>query len=180
MDIMHALTCERRGRTVDALSTLPALSPNACSRGYDAWTMRLCKAYPVSLIAMLGALIPTGMLADVLPSSGSPIDVSAVAGRNAVRVAGTVAGAASLRAALYASFAADVPVVLLNRRLLKTDAAGHFDAIIPLASATFDGAIVTVVVQTAAGVVVGRGRIVITDSLAAADHVEPRSSPHTP
>jgi len=46
---------------------------------------------------------------------------------------------------------------------LATDGAGHFDAILSMAPATLPGALITVVVQTAAAVPVARGSITIVD-----------------
>jgi hypothetical protein len=61
------------------------------------------------------------------------------------------------------TYAPDLPTVYLSRRPLATDGAGHFDAILPMAPATMPGALITVVVQTAAAVPVARGSITIVD-----------------
>ena len=124
--------------------------------------MRFSKASPISLIALLGALLPTAVLADVPSANPLPIVVS-VAGPAAVHVAGTVAANAKLRAVLYASPAADIPNVLLSRRSLTADPGGHFDAILPTAPAYVNGTVITVIVETAAGAFVGRGSITIID-----------------
>jgi hypothetical protein len=138
--------------------------------------MRFSNALAITMLA-LGVFIPTGMNADVPSASDLPIDVSATAGPAAIRAVGTVAGAAPFRAAVYAAFAPEIPTVLLTRRVLKTDAGGHFDTTFPIAPAYFHGAIITVIVQTANGVVAGRGTTTIEDpTLAAPVRGEPPSS----
>jgi hypothetical protein len=140
--------------------------------------MRFSPVVPVSLIAMLGALVPTGIRADVPPVNPSSIAVWG-AGPAAVHVAGTVAANAQLRAILYASRPPDLPNVLLSRRSLKTDAGGHFDAILPTAPAYAYGTTITVIVQTAAGEIVGRGSVTIGDpSLASPSPDHPSSPTH--
>jgi len=105
--------------------------------------MRSFKAYSTSLVAVLGVLITAGT------------------GPDTVRVSGAFAGEHQLQAVLYATFAPDLPNVLLSRRKLVTDAAGAFDATIPFAPAYFSGAIITVIVQTAAAVPLGSGSIIL-------------------
>jgi hypothetical protein len=129
--------------------------------------MRFSNAYRISLVAVLGALIPTGMSAAAPLPTSPPINVSAAARPDAVRVSGTIAGAPQLQAVLYATFAPELPTVLVSRRPLKTDAGGHFDATISIAPAFFSGTIITVIVQTAAGALVGQSSITITDPPAA-------------
>jgi hypothetical protein len=123
--------------------------------------MRFSNAYSISTVAVLCALIPTGTRAADPPATRSAINVSAAARSDAVRVWGTISGAHQFQAVLYATFAPDVPIVLLSRQPLATDANGHFDATIPVAPAYFQGAIITVTVQTLAGVSVGGGSITI-------------------
>jgi hypothetical protein len=125
--------------------------------------MRFSNAIPSTLIAAFGALVPIGACAAGSPATNVSLDVTTSDGPRAVRVTGVVAGAQHLQAVLYASFAPDLPVVFLNRRPLATDATGHFDAIISIAPANLPGAIVTVIVQTAAAVPVARASIVIID-----------------
>jgi hypothetical protein len=167
----------RRGRIVDVLSTLQRGPARRRRCGYQAVTMRFSPAIPISLFVALAASIPIGMNADVPASSESPIGVSATAGLAAIRAVGTVAGPAPFRAIVYAAFAPEIPTVLLGRRVLTTDAGGHFNTTFPIAPAYFRGAIITVIVQTATGVVAGRGTTTIDDpTLAAPVRDEPPSS----
>jgi hypothetical protein len=129
--------------------------------------MRFSNAYPGSFIAVV-TLILIGTMAAVPEATSSPVDVSAVAGAAAVRVSGTAAGSQRLQAVLYATFAPELPIVLLNRKPLTADAAGRFAATIPIAPAYFNGSIVTVIVQTVTGVIMGRGSIRIADPIVAA------------
>ena len=144
----------RRRRTVDAVSNLPAGALRRRRPGYDAYTMRLQNAFPVSLLALLAALVAVG-----LPAAAQPVNVALIrvtaAGPDAVRVAGTIAGAHQLEA--------ELPNVFLTRRPIVTDAGGNFDAIVAIAPAYYTGAIVTVDAQTSAAVTVGRGTMTIAD-----------------
>jgi len=152
----------RRRRTVDAVSNLPAGALRRRRPGYDAYTMRLQNAFPVSLLALLAALVAVG-----LPAAAQPVNVALIrvtaAGPDAVRVAGTIAGAHQLEAVLYVRFAPELPNVFLTRRPIVTDAGGNFDAIVAIAPAYYTGAIVTVDAQTSAAVTVGRGTMTIAD-----------------
>ncbi len=125
--------------------------------------MRYRKLYPVRLIAVV-ALIVSGRLAAAADTVSSPVTVSAVTGAAAVRVSGNVAGTPQLEAVSFAVLAPELPIVRLSRTPLTQDAGGHFEATIPIAPAYFVGAIITVNVQTTAGVLVGSGSITITDA----------------
>jgi len=138
---------------------------------YDAATMRLRNWVQASLGATLGALIPIGTLA-----AGSPaLSVTQVVGREAVHVTGSVPGARQLQAVLYAKFSQDVPTVLLSRRPLATDANGNFSTTLPIASAYFRGAIVTVVVQSSSAVPLAQGSVNVAapNAPAPADELPP-------
>jgi hypothetical protein len=118
--------------------------------------MRLRNTFSITLVAALGLLAEA-------PAPVAGVTVVAGTGPDSVRVSGTFAGAHQLQAVLYATFAPDLPNVLLSRRALVTDAGGHFDVAIPLAPAYMTGAIITVIVQTSAAVPLGRGSYTITD-----------------
>ena len=62
---------------------------------------------------------------------------------------------------LYATFAPDVPVVLLTRKPLPTDGDGHFDTTFPIAPAFMTGTVITVVVQTSTSVSLGRASVAV-------------------
>jgi hypothetical protein len=135
--------------------------------------MRFRNGLPASLIVALGAFVPSGTIAAGPSMSG--INVSAVDGASAVHVWGSVPGTRQLQAVLYAKFSPDLPTVLLTRRPIRADANGAVDATIPFAPADFTGAIITVIVQTPAGVAVGSGSIVLGAPIvpASATHASP-------
>jgi hypothetical protein len=152
--LMPTLEDRRRRRTVYALSTLSSEELRRCRRGYDASTVPFI--IPIVLVAILTAVVPVRVMG---------------AGPASVRFTGNVTGATHLQAVLYAAFGPDLPSVFLRRQSLSTDADGNFDSTVSIAPATFSGEIVTVLVQTAAGVTVGRGSITIDDPAGtAADH----------
>jgi len=124
--------------------------------------MRFSQANAISLCAVLGVMVPPGAMAADAPALGS-IVVSPATGPALLHVTGTVPGARQLQAVVYVTYAPDLPTVMLSRRPLATDGAGHFDAILSMAPATLPGALITVVVQTAAAVPVARGSITIVD-----------------
>jgi hypothetical protein len=68
-------------------------------------------------------------------------------GSEAVTLAGDAQPNQRLEVALYARFSRDLPTVLLSRSSLITDAAGHYTATLPIASAFFRDAIVTAIVR---------------------------------
>jgi len=120
--------------------------------------MRFRNAVPASLAVLLAAFVPSGTIASGPTTANSPIAIRVIAVQpDAVRVVGTIPGAHQLSAVLSAALAPDVPVVLIDRRPLTTDAGGHFDAILPVAPAFFTGAIIIVAVETAGGVRVALG-----------------------
>jgi hypothetical protein len=136
--------------------------------------MRFRNGLPASLIAMFAAFIPSGTIAAGAAPSG--LNISAEDGSSAVHVWGTVTGTRQLQAVLYAKFSPDLPTVLLTRRPIGADANGTVDATIPFAPADFTGAIITVIVQTPAGVPVGRGSIVLGAPIVPASSTTPSST----
>lgn len=119
--------------------------------------MRLKHWVQASLGATLGAVLPITAMA-----AGSPaLSVTQVVGKEAVHVTGFVPGARQLQAVLYAHFSKDLPTVLLSRRPLATDANGNFSTTLPIASAYFRGATVTVVVQSSSAVPLAQGSVSI-------------------
>jgi hypothetical protein len=133
--------------------------------------MRFRNTYPLSLSALLGCVLACTIAAGA-PATSSAVDIVATTDPGAVRVSGTAAGIGHVQVALYASFATDVPVVLLRKSLIPVDAAGRFEATLPIAPATFTGAVITAIVQTPAGLAVGRGSYTIT-AAAATDPARP-------
>jgi hypothetical protein len=125
--------------------------------------MRLHYRFQACLVAVLGAMLPLGIMAADLPASRSvaALDVSPVVGREAVRVFGTVPGSGRLQAALYFTYSQDVPTVLLSRRSVTTDANGRLDTTLPIAPGYLPGAIITVVVQSPAGLPLAVGRLTV-------------------
>ena len=120
--------------------------------------MRFRNAVPASFAVLLAAFVPSGTIAADQMTPGAPAAISVIAVRpDAVRVVGTIPGAHQLSAVLSAALAPDLPVVLIDRRPLATDAGGHFDAILPVAPAFFTGAIIIVAVETTGGVRVALG-----------------------
>lgn len=122
---------------------------------------------PALLAGILSATIAVGA-----PAPASSVEIVATTDPGAVRVSGTVAGLHEVQVALYASFAADVPVVLLRKRLVTVNATGRFEATLSIAPAAFSGALITAIVQTPAGVAVDRGSYTIT-AAAAPDPAHP-------
>jgi hypothetical protein len=125
--------------------------------------MRPHNRFQACLIVLLGALIPIGTMAAGLPAGGSiaALNVSAAVGQEAARVSGTLPGTGRLQAVLYAQVSADLPTVLLNRRPLATDANGRFNATFPIAPMYFQGAVITVVVQSPSGTPLARGAFTV-------------------
>ena len=74
--------------------------------------------------------------------------VTRATGAEAIAITGSAPGPGPLEARLYATFSQDVPTVYLGRRPVPTDANGRYNVTLPIASAFFRGAIVTVVVQS--------------------------------
>jgi hypothetical protein len=80
--------------------------------------------------------------------AGVTVTATRVVGAEAVTITGNGPAAQPLEAALYATFSRDLPDVLLSRRAVPTDARGHYSATVPIASAFFRNAIVTVVIRS--------------------------------
>jgi hypothetical protein len=123
--------------------------------------MRLRNRFHACLVALLGVMLPVGIMAADLPASGSlaTLDVWPAVGKEAVRISGTLPGAGRLQAVLYATFSQDVPTVLLSRHSVTTNAKGQFSATLPIAPGYVPGAIITVVVQSPSGVPLAQGRL---------------------
>jgi hypothetical protein len=118
---------------------------------YDAATMRVINPPSIALFAAVSALIaPIGAPGADAPAAPRGVTVIAtrVVGAEAVTITGTGPAAQPLEAALYATFSRDIPDVLLSRRAVPTDAQGRYSATVPIASAFFRSAIVTVVVRS--------------------------------
>ncbi len=118
---------------------------------YDAATMRVIHPPSIALFAAVSALIvPTGAPGADAPAARGGVTVTAtrVVGAEAVTITGIGPAAQPLEAALYATFSRDIPDVLLSRRAVPTDAQGHYNVTVPVASAFFRNAIVTVVVRS--------------------------------
>ena len=105
-----------------------------------------------SSTALLGSalmlLMPLGARGADSSVSQITIVASPAVGAEAVTITGNAPAGQPLEAKLYARFSRDLPTVLLSRRTVPTDANGHYNATLPIASAFFRNAIVTVVVQS--------------------------------
>jgi hypothetical protein len=118
---------------------------------YDAATMRVINPPSLALFAAVSALfVPIGAPGADMPAAPAGVTVTAtrVVGAEAVTITGNGPAAQPLEAALYATFSRDLPDVLLSRRAVPTDARGHYSATVPIASAFFRNAIVTVVIRS--------------------------------
>jgi hypothetical protein len=118
---------------------------------YDAATMRVINPPSIALLAAVSALFaPLGAHGADAPAAPGGVTVTAarVVGAEAVTITGSGPAAQPLEAALYATFSRDLPDVLLSRRTVPTDARGRYSTTVPVASAFFRGAIVTVVVRS--------------------------------
>ena len=118
---------------------------------YDAATMRVIHPPSIALLAAVSALCaPIGAFGADTPAAPSGVTVAAarVVGAEAVTITGNGPVAQPLEAALYATFSRDIPNVLLSRRAVPTDAQGRYTATIPIASAFFRNAIITIVVRS--------------------------------
>jgi hypothetical protein len=118
---------------------------------YDAVTMRVITPPSIALLVAVSALFaPIGAPGADAPAAPPGVTVTAtrVVGAEAVTITGNGPVTQPLEAALYATFSRDIPDVLLSRRAVPTDARGHYSTTIPIASAFFRGAIVTVVVRS--------------------------------
>ncbi|HEV2741128.1 MAG TPA: hypothetical protein VGU66_21390 [Candidatus Elarobacter sp.] len=110
--------------------------------------MRVINPPSIALLAAVSALfVPIGAPGADAPA-GVTVTVTRVVGAEAVTITGNGPAAQPLEASLYATFSRDIPDVLLSRRAVPTDARGHYSATLPIASAFFRGAVVTVVVRS--------------------------------
>ena len=113
--------------------------------------MRVINPPSIALLAAVCALCaPIGAPGADTPAAPNGVTVTAtrVVGAEAVTITGNGPVAQPLEVALYATFSRDIPDVLLSRRAVPTDAQGRYWATVPIASAFFRGAIVTVVVRS--------------------------------
>jgi hypothetical protein len=118
---------------------------------YDAATMRVTTPLSIAFLAAAVALLaPAGAPAADAPAATGGVTVTATraVGAEAVTITGNAPAAQPLEAALYATFSRDLPTVLLSRRAVPTDALGRYNVTLPIASAFFRNAIVTVVVRS--------------------------------
>ena len=111
--------------------------------------MNVITRLSLPLLAAMAAL--AAPIAAQSPSAPDVTRITLIAtravGSEAVHITGTAPAARPLEAALYARFSQDIPTVLLSRRTVSTDAAGRYDATLPIAPAFFRGAIVIVSVR---------------------------------
>jgi hypothetical protein len=118
---------------------------------YDASTMRVINPPSIAFLAAVSVLFaPLGAPGADAPATPGGVTVTAtrVVGAESVIITGNGPVAQPLEASLYATFSRDLPDVLLSRRAVPTDAQGHYAATVPIASAFFRGAIVTIVVRS--------------------------------
>lgn len=146
-----------RPRVVGALSThchtvnFAAMGFSSLPHGvYDAATMRLPSpstlAFTGTVAVLLFPLIAPG--AQVSQNTQTvTLALARAVGSEAVTITGSAPASQPLEAALYARFSRDLPSVLLSRRPLNANAAGHYSATLSLAPAYFRDAVVTVVVH---------------------------------
>jgi hypothetical protein len=122
-------------------------------RQYDAGTMRSFNPFSFVLFGSAALLLlPFGAQAQSSATASSPtLAVTHAHGSEALGLTGDAQSNGRLSIALYARFSRDLPTVLLSRREIVADAAGHYAATLPIAPAFFRGAIVTVVVQSQNG-----------------------------
>ncbi len=118
---------------------------------YHAATMQVITPLSIAfLVAASTLIVPAGAPAADAPAAPSSVTVTATraVGAEAVTITGNAPVAHPLEAVLYATFSRDLPTVLLSRRAVPTDAQGHYNVSLPIASAFFRNAIVTVVVRS--------------------------------
>jgi hypothetical protein len=122
-------------------------------RQYDARTMRSFNSYSFALFGSAALLLlPVGAHAQSSATASSPtLAVTRSPGGETIGLSGDAAPNGRLSVALYARFSRDLPTVLLSRREITADAAGHYTATLPIAPAFFRGAIVTAIVQPPSG-----------------------------
>jgi hypothetical protein len=137
-----------RGRTVNFAGMA---FPSPGSDVYDAATMRLCSPPLTALFSTaLVLFVPLGAQSADGPAASPVMTLVAIpaVGAEAVTITGNAPAAYPVEAKLYAKFSRDLPTVYLSRRSVPTDANGHYNVTLPIASAFFRNAIVTVVVQS--------------------------------
>jgi hypothetical protein len=111
--------------------------------------MHLSTRLTIPFLAAVAALVApvAAQNSNVPPVTGITLNATRVVGTDSVHITGTGPTGRPLEAALYARFSQNLPTVLLSRRSVTTDAAGRYDATLPIAPAFFRGAIVTVLVR---------------------------------
>jgi hypothetical protein len=116
---------------------------------YDAATMHVSTRLTIPFLAAMAALVApvAAQNSSLPPATGITLSATRAVGTDTVRITGTAPTGRPLEAALYARFSQNLPTVLLSRRSVTTDAAGRYDATLPIAPAFFRGAIVTVLVR---------------------------------
>lgn len=111
--------------------------------------MRFLNPTSFALFGSLALLLVSQGARAQSPSTVSPptLVLTHVVGSEAVTLVGDAQPNQRLEVALYARFSRDLPTALLNRRVLSVDAAGHYAATMPIASAFFRDAIVIAIVR---------------------------------
>ena len=126
--------------------------------------MRFRHVAPIALVALVVSIAPLGTRAAELAPSASAVTLTNVP-PSAIRVSGIAAGGRTLQAVVYATFAPDLPNVLLSRWPVTADADGHYAATISIAPAFFSGTLITVVMQNTNAVQIGRASIRIVPAI---------------
>lgn len=132
---------------------------------YDAPTMRSCSPSSAAFVGTLAVLLaPLGAYGAQAPAASPALTLSLtrVVGAEAVAFSGNAPPSQPLEAAIYATFSQDLPTVLLSRRPLVADAAGHYNGMLPIAPAFFRNAIVTVIVRTPTTGAVAQASLFVT------------------
>lgn len=115
---------------------------------YDAAVMRLLRPTTLAIAGTAAVLLaPLGAPAQAPASQPVTLALARAVGSEAVTISGTAPASQPLEAVLYARFSRDLPTVVLSRRSLSANAAGHYSATLSLAPAYFRDAVVTVVVH---------------------------------
>jgi hypothetical protein len=120
---------------------------------YDAATMQVSTRISIPFLAAMAALAApvAAQNSSAPPVTGITLTATRAVGSEAVHITGTAPAARPLEAAIYARFSQDLPTVLLSRCIVSTDAAGRYDATLPIAPAFFRGTIVIVSVRAIPG-----------------------------
>jgi hypothetical protein len=111
--------------------------------------MRISSTSSIALIATAMAAFSAPVGAQSTDAAATRITLTATraVGTESVHISGTAPAARPLEATLYARFSRDLPTVFLSRRSVTADAAGRYDATLPIAPGFFRNAIVTIVVD---------------------------------